>query len=50
MLYVREVGKYGRVIPTKGFDFMICLLARFRGVESHCELALLSKAGYSRHK
>ena len=31
-----RVGKDGRVFPSKGLDFMIWLLARFRiGVESH---------------
>ena len=31
-----RVGKDGRVFPTNGLGFMICLLARFRiGVESH---------------
>jgi hypothetical protein len=31
-----RVGKDGRVIPPKGLDFMIGLLAQFRiGIESH---------------
>jgi hypothetical protein len=30
-----RVGTYGGVIPPKGLDFMICLLARFRiGIEN----------------
>jgi hypothetical protein len=41
-----RVGTDGRVIPSKGLDFMICLLARFRMVSKVLgQSAMLSKAG-----
>jgi len=41
-----RVGKDGRVNPSKGLDFMICLLHDFELVSKFIgQLALLSKAG-----
>ena len=37
-----RVGTDGRVIPSRGLDFMVCLLARFRiGVESHWSVGVV---------
>jgi hypothetical protein len=37
-----RVGKVGRVVPSKGLDFMVCLLARFRiGVGTHWSVGVV---------
>ena len=41
-----RVGKVGRVVPSKGLDVMICLLARFRiGVETRWSVGVDETAG-----
>jgi hypothetical protein len=41
-----RVGKDGRVIPSKGLDFIVYLLARFRiGVASHWSVGVVVEGG-----
>jgi len=46
-----KVGKNGRVIQSKGLDFMTCLLARFCiGVESYCSVVVVAQDRFQREQ